>query len=135
MSLSGLASTLQDIIYDMRLSSKKNLEHGSPFCPFEDMPRPAGITVAYVTESQLQSMPARINATRPLRVYATTTRFGFPNLVESTSRHFLSLVHLTGISGFPDDFAFASATMHRKLVRQREAYLTPAAETVRVTVF
>lgn len=140
MSLSGLASALQDIIYDMWLNSKKISKTALSFAPSRMCQRPSGITVADVTESQLQSIPARINATRPLRVYATTARSGSANLVEFTSRH-LSSAHLTGISGFPDDFAFASVTTHHKLASQTTRDLPRTsggnrqADAARVLVF
>jgi len=74
-------------------------------------------------KSQLYTVLARMNATNPLRVYATAARFGFANLMDSTSRHILSSVHLAGISELPSDFDFVSATAYHRLVRQRTSYI------------
>jgi len=74
-------------------------------------------------KSQLCSALTQMGATEPLRVYAAASRFGFADLMDSTSGRILSSVHLAGIPELPDDFNFISATAYHKLVRQRAIYL------------
>jgi len=76
---------------------------------------------------------ARASPTQSLRVYAIATRFGFANLVDSTSRHILSSVHLTGISELPDDFNSVPASAYHKLVRHRANYLEAVVEIIKQT--
>ena len=84
-------------------------------------------------KSRLYTMLTRMNATQPLRVYATASRFGFANLVDYTSSHILSSVHLAGIPELPDDFNFVSATAYHKLVKQRVNYLEAVVEVIEKT--
>jgi len=62
---------------------------------------------------QLCSALTRMGATEPLRVYAVASRFGFANLVDSTSSHIILSVHLAGIPELPDDFNCASENVAR----------------------
>jgi hypothetical protein len=83
--------------------------------------------------SQLYRALVQMSATHPLRVYATAARFGFTNLIGSTSRHIFSSVHLLGIPELPDDFDSVSATAYHRLVRQRAAYLEAAVGVIKQT--
>jgi len=86
-------------------------------------------------KSRLYSLLTRMNATQPLRVYATATRFGFANLADSTFGHIISSIHLAGILELPEDFNFVSATSYHKLVRQRASYLEAVVDVIRKTPF
>ena len=84
-------------------------------------------------KSELYKALARVDSTLSLRVYAVATRFGFTDLMDSSSRHIISSVHLTGISELPSDFAFVSITAYHKLIRQRANYLEAVAGIIKQT--
>ena len=83
--------------------------------------------------SQLRDALARTCLTRPLRVYAVAARFGFAKLMDFTSHHIFSSIHLPGIPELPDDFDFVSATAYHRLVRQRAIYVEEVAEVIKQT--
>jgi len=83
--------------------------------------------------SRLYGALTRMGATQPLRAYATASRFGFADLMDSTSSQIASSVHLAGIPELPDDFKFVSATAYHKLVRHRASHLKAVAEVIMQT--
>ena len=84
-------------------------------------------------KSELYKALVRADPTLSLRVYAVAVRFGFTDLMNSTSRHIISSVHLGGISELPNDFDFVSVTAYHKLVRQRAGYLEAVARIIKPT--
>ena len=84
-------------------------------------------------KARLRRALVQYNTTQPLRVYAIASRFGFANLADSTSRHILSMVHISGISKLPDDFDFVPATVYHKLVRHQASYIEAVVEIVKQT--
>ena len=84
-------------------------------------------------KSRLCSALAQINPAHSLRVYAIAVRFGFADLVKSTTCHIISSVNLTEIHELPDDFRFILTTAYHKLVRHRTNYLEAAAKIVKRT--
>ena len=88
-----------------------------------------------VAKSRLRRVLAQTGTAQPLRMFAIAARFGFTNLMTSTSRNILSSVHLTGITKLPDDFDFVSATAYHQLVRHRADYLKAVVEVIEETPY
>ena len=82
--------------------------------------------------ARLRATLARTNVTQSLRVYAIASRFGFADIVDSSTSDLLSLP-LTKIPELPDDFEFIPATRYHKLVRHHENYLEVVVEVINQT--
>jgi hypothetical protein len=83
--------------------------------------------------SDLRDTLSRTDLSQSLRVYAIASRFGFADLVESTSRHIASSVNLTETTRLPEDFEFIPVAARQELVRQRREYLQAVVKAINQT--
>lgn len=77
--------------------------------------------------SQLSNTLSRCAASDPLRVYAMAYRFGFTDLVESTSDLVVTSADLTKL---PSDFDNIPATVYHDLVKRRMKYLEKVVQDI-----
>ena len=83
--------------------------------------------------SNLHYTLSRTDPSLSLRVYAIASRFGFADLVESTSRHIAPWVNLTETTRLPEDFELIPVAAREALVKRRKEYLNAAVKAVNRT--